>query len=240
MISRRRFVAISMVALAYVAVSPVVFAITLEGLHVMLAWNIFLAYIPFLLAYLLHRPIRKTWLLWILLCCWLFMFPNAFYLLTDFIYVDKDAFMVAISYQPYEYLRDLPAYLGLFHILIGAGLGVVMGLLSLESVRAGHLAKCHKLPAWFAVLIVFLLASFAIYLGRFLRFNSWDVINPFRIIREFLDSFDWFAVFFIAMFFLIHNFVYFLFRIVATREDDQQVVAGKPQTIEGGDQYQIH
>ncbi|SNS05308.1 Protein of unknown function [Anaerovirgula multivorans] len=69
--------------------------------------------------------------------------------------------------------------------------------------------KKGKRVGWMFVTAVHLLSGYAIYLGRFIRFNSWDVIfNPLELIKFLLFSIDKLAITFTLYFFLLSLFIY--------------------------------
>ena len=211
---KRRFLFLSLLALAYIAVSPAVFAVVGDTLHLMLAWNMLLAYLPVLFGYLLQRPNPQRWVKIVLTGLWLLFFPNAMYLLTDFIYLEAGNFMQGGTYSPLVYLREFPAYVSMFHIMIGAIIGVGYGLISYDMVATSHFPKLRFKPKWLITMIVFSLSSIGIYIGRFLRFNSWDVLNPFAIIKAFFQQIDWFTLFFVIGLTLIHWLLYGLYHFL--------------------------
>ncbi|MDX6511554.1 MAG: hypothetical protein QOE36_1058 [Gaiellaceae bacterium] len=131
-----------------------------------LAWNLFLAWIPFLLAVLAYdsskRGFRVSFLP--LAALWLLFFPNAPYIVTDLFH-----------------LRDLAGVAPLwFDVLVFtafAWTGLLLGLISVYLMQAAVRRLAGSFLSWAAVVPALALASFGIYLGRFERWNSWDAIN---------------------------------------------------------------
>jgi uncharacterized membrane protein len=138
--------------------------------HFYLAWNLFLAWIPMicsLAAYSLHK--RRAILSWLVvgvcILVWLLFFPNAPYLLTDLIHL-----------QPQE---NVPFWFDLILIVAFAWTGFFLGLISLALVQAIVRKAVGAIASWIFAIGVLSVSGFGIYLGRFLRWNSWDVIfNP--------------------------------------------------------------
>jgi len=137
-----------------------------------LVWNIFLAIIPF--AITLHLKFHKsenkfTFFLWFFL--WLLFLPNAPYIVTDFVHLKHNT----------GYYKWLDFLL----ILSFAINGLIMFCISLQDMK--QLLKTYikwSIYRTFDVLIC-LLSAFGIYIGRFLRFNSWDIIqDPIQLINE--------------------------------------------------------
>ncbi len=135
-----------------------------------LIWNIFLAGLPLAAAFLLKWTQR--WSLALpLLAFWLLFYPNAPYVITDLLH-----------------LRVLP-YLPLwFDVLMIGSFALVSLLYGLQSLDLVHDWLAQRLPQWFAwcfVTVALLLSGFGIYLGRFLRWNSWDIVKkPDGLIQD--------------------------------------------------------
>jgi uncharacterized membrane protein len=138
-----------------------------------LLWNLFLAWIPYLLGLLILRiTIRGTSrprlrpgavLLGLL---WLLFYPNAPYILTDFIHVIED-------------IRNLTSALLWYDIILHAAfafIGHLIGLISLAILYQVIEQLYHRWLAWLVVVLACGLGGYGIYLGRFERLNSWDIL----------------------------------------------------------------
>jgi uncharacterized membrane protein len=133
--------------------------------HGGLVWNLFLAWIPFGLALLLYERSRARAPLRVLAplgALWLIFFPNAPYLVTDLKHIG-DGGRVPILYD-------------VLLLSAGAWTGLLLGLTSLFLVHAAARRLLGAANAWALVVGVLGLSSFGIYLGRVLRWNSWDVV----------------------------------------------------------------
>jgi uncharacterized membrane protein len=140
--------------------------VTDSSRYIFLLWNIALATIPVLLAWYLISKVRvKGWLGWqqiILTFLWLSFLPNSFYLITDFVHLRPN------------YEADL-----LFDIVLLSSFmitGLVLGFLSIYFVHTRLVEKFNQNKALALIAGIFLISSFAVYLGRFSRFNSWDIL----------------------------------------------------------------
>ncbi len=135
--------------------------------YVFLLWNLFLAWIPFQLgiAITLNKPAGK-WIKYILLACWLLFFPDALYIITDLIHLENSG-------------DKVPVWFDAILLFTSSLAGLLMAFVSLYQVEV-FLRK--NLPAKHinTILVAALfLGSFGVYLGRFLRWNSWDIVaNP--------------------------------------------------------------
>lgn len=143
-----------------------------------LLWNLFLAWIPFVLALALYdgarRARRRRALLLATAGLWLLFLPNAPYIVTDFVHVGE------IGGAPLWFDAALVASFG--------GTGLVLGLVSLVLVQA---VVCRALgPAWgwLAASAALALTSAGIVLGRVYRFNSWDALARPRSILDVVGS----------------------------------------------------
>jgi uncharacterized membrane protein len=131
-----------------------------------LLWNLFLAALPLLFAWLLTRLLEhKLWSSWGgigLSLLWLGFLPNSFYVLSDYIHLQD----VAPS--------SLLYYVVMFGTFTLAGL--FYGYLSVFLV---HNELAHRMPRLASdrlIAVIFLICSFAVYIGRDLRWNTWDVL----------------------------------------------------------------
>ncbi len=149
-------------------------------------WNLFLAFIPLALSFWLfrRRTNSRSWLWWVALIVFIAFLPNAPYLLTDIIHLIRatrsgySVWIIALIFIP----------LHLFAILSGFEAYVI------SVINQGHyLQRQGKrqfvLPA---ELMIHLLSAIGVYLGRFRRFNSWDLVttpgNVFAITFDDLTS----------------------------------------------------
>lgn len=145
---------------------------------VYLVWNLFLAWLPLLLSGLLLRLLKtrlwSDWLPVLVSLVWLVMLPNSFYMISDFIHVQemaaKDVLFGVVMFSSFIFTAAL------------------LGFISLYSVQAELRQRVgHRVSVLLAACIL-LACSFAIYLGRDLRWNSWDVLlNPAGILFDVSD-----------------------------------------------------
>ena len=145
-------------------------------LFLFLAWNLFLALIPFAISTLLgvaRGPLRAR----VLLpagAAWLLFFPNAPYLLTDLFHLEA---------RP-----DVPLWYDLALILSCAWNGLMLAYASLADMQRLVAGRLGVGAGWAFATVALLLSSFGIYLGRYLRFNSWDVVtNPLTLFFDILN-----------------------------------------------------
>lgn len=140
-----------------------------------LVWNLFLAAIPVLAALFARHLAGRAWF-WPLALLWLVFFPNAPYIVTDLMHIRTTR----------------PSNLWLDVMLLGSAAltGLFAGLVSLRWMHEAVKRRGLIAPlAWAAVGLVCLLAGFGVWLGRFQRWNSWDIVTrPTELLAEVWSS----------------------------------------------------
>ena len=150
-------------------------ALSGRGQQLYLVWNLFLAWLPLLLAWrvqkLEQRGEARGWSFWATASAWLLFFPNAPYIFTDLIH---------LTYRTRGHV-----WTDMTLILLFSMTGFLLGFLSLYLMQSLVARRFGWLAGWTFVAAVAGLSSFGIYLGRFLRWNSWDVLlNPVGLLRD--------------------------------------------------------
>lgn len=125
-------------------------------------WNLFLAAVPYLFARKLNKDKKRFANGW-LLAGWLLFFPNAPYLITDVFHFHETT--------------DAPVWFDLILVVSGAWNGLIAGMVSLLYVERFlfHFIKENRVKWVCAGFIV--LCSYGVYVGRYWRFNSWDIVT---------------------------------------------------------------
>jgi uncharacterized membrane protein len=148
-------------------------------LGLFLVWNLFLAITPILFIFLAkklhdHYGFQKLGIkmaILTLMTTWLLFFPNSPYIITDLMH-----------------LSHLPKHLLWFDavgIFITALTGLIVGLYSMYHFQILSKKIFGNTVAWFLVICSAILSGFGLYLGRFVRFNSWDLFsNPTHLIKQ--------------------------------------------------------
>jgi len=203
-------------------------AVTGSIRYTFLLWNLFLAWIPYCLALIVRRivagrrantdtPITAGIrpLAVFLTLAWLFFYPNAPYILTDFIHVIR----IPVRVEPPHPLITENALLWYDIILNSAFafIGHIIGLISLLILHRIIRRKYDHRWGWAFTVVATTLGGYGIYLGRFERLNSWDIArNPVRTLRiAFANLFNLKAVLvslcFALFILLTYLAVYFLY-----------------------------
>ena len=148
--------------------------------YVFLIWNLVLAIVPALLAWwLIDRLRTRSWLGWqqILISIGFIAFlPNTFYLITDFVHLRQTT--------------EASLYFDVVMLSSFVMNGVVLGFIAIYLLHKQLIKRLGEHGALAGVMLIFLLASFATYLGRFTRFNTWDILlRPAGLLFDVSDRF---------------------------------------------------
>jgi uncharacterized membrane protein len=157
--------------------------------YAFLVWNLFLAWIPYILSLQIKRIFasgiatrRARIVAAVIGAAWICFYPNAPYILTDFIHVIETPFPT----DTFHSLLTSNAILWYDIILSSAFAftGHIIGLISLAVLHKALNTIIKPRVGWAAVACAVLLGGYGIYLGRFERLNSWDIVkHPFSTIR---------------------------------------------------------
>jgi uncharacterized membrane protein len=134
-----------------------------------LVWNLILAWVPLALAAAAYARARRRVdaIVVALLVPWLLFFPNAPYLLTDFVHLGEG---------------PAPLWYDALMLSAFAWTGLLLGFASLYLVQMILRRAVGEPLAWAGVVLALGLASIGVYVGRFIRFNSWDaLLHPIRV-----------------------------------------------------------
>ncbi|WP_276978946.1 DUF1361 domain-containing protein [Flavobacterium filum] len=139
-----------------------------------LIWNLFLGFLPYCISQMFFYSIKirnNKWYRAFGLLVWLLFLPNSFYLLTDFFHLNK--------------FNSVPVWFDLMVVSSFSLTGFLFGIFSLFTIekllRNHYSVNVSKI----FLLISLYLTAFGIYLGRYLRFNSWDVLsNPINLLNS--------------------------------------------------------
>lgn len=173
-----------------------------------MVWNLFLGFMPLIFSRLVREGIiqnKSRWIIPIYALLWLLFFPNSYYMLTD---------LYHFNLRP-----GMPQWYDLLFLLTFAWTGIIMGMMSLWDIEAS--LKFRNREKWipYVSTTLLILAGLGIYLGRDLRWNSWEFFTNFNHILsdcidliihplQFLDA--WGLILLMSIFL---NIIYWSFRI---------------------------
>jgi uncharacterized membrane protein len=154
-----------------------------------LVWNLFLAWLPYFFALRLAAADPHSRPQWVgsatLAALWLLFFPNAPYLITDLIHLHP-------SHAPHEHPiallagvsrgQEIPVWFDALLVFAFAWTGVLLAFASLDLVRRKVARLSGDRWGWAVASAAIVLCSFGVALGRFERFNSWDVLTQPQVV----------------------------------------------------------
>ena len=145
--------------------------------YIFLVWNLFLAGIPYWISSSFSKITLKSKALQVFFfISWLVFFPNALYVVTDLIHLKKTT--------------SVPIWFDALLLFASSSLGLVLAFTSLMNVERYLYTYFKKSQVNIIVLLLLFAGSYGVYLGRFKRWNSWDVLNnPLSIGNDILKTF---------------------------------------------------
>ncbi len=166
-----------------------------------LLWNLFLASIPYVLSEVLKkRQLTKAKII-VSTSIWLLILPNAPYMITDFIHL--------------HHLKSTLIWYDLFMIFCFANTGLLLSIVSMHTIYKIVQENWTLTIANHFIVAVTFLCGFGIYLGRFLRFNSWDIFTtPLQTLKQSFTSFTDQKAWFFSIGF--GSFLWILFSVYKT------------------------
>ena len=153
-------------------------AVTGSFFYGFLLWNLFLAAVPYMISLGLirtHWLKKQTFILIVVLGIWLLFLPNAPYIITDLLHL--------------RHAQSSLSWLDPFMIFVFAWNGLLFGLLSMHHMYRIISEKWNRKVAKRLLFVIAFLCGFGIYLGRYLRWNSWEFFSdPFVLLHDCFDS----------------------------------------------------
>ena len=146
--------------------SIVRFIVTDTKVFLFLNWNLFLAFIPWLTSSIIiinPRFHNRKMIIAIMVLVWMLFFPNSPYILTDLFHL--------------RLRTSAPIWFDLTLILSFAWTGLMYGFVSLLDIEKTLTKTFNTRITNITITLLLFSGSFGIYLGRYLRWNSWDIIN---------------------------------------------------------------
>jgi len=204
--------------------------------HTGLIWNLFLAWIPFILSYIAHSiSWRRIWLYLVIPFIafpWLIFFPNAPYMLTDL----QDLARVSTS---------APLWYDVIIVVWCSWTAMLLGIVSLYLMQDIVTRTFGRFIGWVFIFIISPLSSFGIYIGRFVRLNSWDIlqdptetaqtilgliIDPSRRLAAFTIAY---TSFFLFVYLLLYSFSHMLQeQSIHATESTEQLAATQKSNVQ--------
>jgi uncharacterized membrane protein len=141
--------------------------------------NLFLAWLPYISSVLAASSYRSRpkhwWNIFLYGIIWLVFFPNAPYMVTDFYHLDP---------RP-----PVPLWFDISLIAIFAFTGCFLAIASLRTMQLIVERFLGRIIGWLFALLTLSLGSLGVYLGRFSRFNSWDILlHPRMVLKDIIHN----------------------------------------------------
>jgi uncharacterized membrane protein len=173
--------------------------------YVFLLWNLFLASVPLLISDRIYRKHRNYGIgIFILLLLWLLFLPNAPYIITD---------LVHLYHRP-----PVPYWFDMCLVLLSALNGLLLGFVSISQIE--KIIRMYRLGRFMNIMrvLIFLAMSYGVYLGRYLRFNSWDpFIKPVQVAKGMLSTVDFHTAGFVVTFTFVTYVLYSFYQVILLR-----------------------
>ena len=190
-----------------IALFAVRYYISDTKVYLFLNWNLFLAFIPLLITTsIIKFNIKSKRSLIFAITIWILFFPNSPYILTDLFHLKSRI--------------SIPVWYDLIVILAYAWTGLIFGFVSLLQLEKLLSNYFNEKFINLLVIIFFFISGFGVYLGRFLRWNSWDIFtNPFGLFQDIAHRFiyplentkTWGVTLLMG---ILLNFMYFSIKII--------------------------
>jgi hypothetical protein len=143
-----------------------------------LIWNMMLALIAYDFA-VLTRYFKQAWLFPVLFILWLVFYPNTFYMITDIVHMHWVGDTLWNRASLHLFMVFVPS------ILFGIYCGIESWLILLERFKFSWWTEL------LATLVLSVISSMAIYIGRYDRLNTWDLVsNPGQVVQKLLETFQ--------------------------------------------------
>jgi uncharacterized membrane protein len=175
--------------------------------YLFLEWNIFLAWIPYILStQFSFYSAKARWKQLFLFGSWLLFFPNALYIVTDLVHLSGDS--------------NMPWWFDAMLVFSAAFVGLLMAFVSLLNTERYLSSIFNHNTVQLVTFGLLFLGSFGVYLGRFERWNSWNILNDpwelgINILGCFLNPVDNIRVWAITILFTaVYSLLYYCLRIL--------------------------
>ncbi len=140
--------------------------------YLFLIWNLFLAWVPYAVSIFLRSNIfQQKWKQIVLFFIWLLFFPNALYIVTDIIHIQENTVV--------------PIWYDAILLFAASFAGLALAFASVMQVEFCLHQYFNKKQIPIIIFSLLFIGSFGVYLGRFQRWNSWDVLhNPLALFSD--------------------------------------------------------
>jgi len=177
-----------------------------------LIWNLFLAWIPLLILYIISALPQKainSVIAIVLFFFWLIFYPNAPYIITDLVHIANIPISLTFS------STDLLSWLKITIIFLSIWLGILLSFYSLYPIHNFVKNKTGDFFGKVFLVLFSIISSYGIYIGRFTRLNSWNFFTTPKLIlsvikNSFIVENFMFIILFSLTFYLIYSSIHIL------------------------------
>ncbi|WP_299890706.1 DUF1361 domain-containing protein [uncultured Lacinutrix sp.] len=168
----KSLIVISLLLLMSFSILSIRVVITKTTNYFFLIWNVFLACIPYLITIHLSNKKNLNKIGFVLLfASWLAFLPNAPYIITDLFHLKRSAYNII--------------WIDTLLITSFAATGILLFYFSLNLMKALLLDFFNKKVSEIIIIVTIFLSAFGVYIGRFLRYNSWEILShPMPLIED--------------------------------------------------------
>lgn len=145
---------------------------SLSPSYIFLIWNLILAWVPYVLSlvFVTYDLNRSRVMPLLILMLWILFLPNGPYIITDLLHLRQ---------------RSIPMWYDVMLVSTFAWVGLLLTLVSVRNVHSKLQEHFSPRTLWMGLVVLFLSSGYGIYVGRFLRWNSWDVFfRPIYLLRR--------------------------------------------------------
>lgn len=203
----------------YLFLGVAIYEVSHNRLPLTMTFNLILSLVSFVLSqYLFHHKEEKItiFVIFSFLLFVLFL-PNNFYMITDLIHINSaDFYYYQGSLR--VYYKTLIPWITLFHLAGGVILAASLGATALSKVQKFIAYKKDAVLGHLVTFSISILCGYGVYLGRFIRLNSWDILKPDFIFIQLVVSLTWFGFFFSVFMGLVIYVLFWVFYLFKTEE----------------------
>lgn len=169
-------------------------------IHLMMMYNLGLA----LVAYGLQKiELKSMWIKIPIKILWILFLPNTFYMLTDLIHIGLFTFKATADVYSQVYVQNIIPWVELISFVFIICMGCLLGLKSIYHEVHQYDYRLHKL----LMIGLAVLNAVGVYIGRYLRLNSWDIFNPIQLFKTIYSNLSLFSLEFILIFSILFSFI---------------------------------
>ena len=181
-----------------------------QNYYIFLLWNLFLAWLPMVFAWMAVQWRKRPFPALAAASLWLLFFPNAPYLVTDLIHLRA--------------IDPVPLWYDMILLLDFALLGLFLGFVSLRMMHDLVGSRFGAIAGWLFTITVIGASGLGVYIGRFLRWNSWDLFTrPLVLINDVWASlYEPRTLVISSLLALLLFFAYLIFSISPNQEQTHQ------------------